>query len=379
MSYFAFYNEFINYKNGGVLMNTKLDLKKEHKDLFKGKPFEVSEVFCKKSYYICIDGIGNPNTNPKYTEAIEALYQTCYTLKFMYKKKDLDFVVMPLSSLWWTDDNELCNQNNKDNWKWRAMIEIPSFITEEDICLAKNIAFKKNNNESILEILNREMNEGTAYQILHIGPYNEEELAVNKLYKVINENGYKLRGKHHEIYLNDPRKTPKDKLKTIIRQPVFKEACEILDFLSSVNDFFNNIGPSKTMVLSTTNNETVSSRNMSIIINNNKFYFQTALEFRKCEDIKKNKNVALCLNNIQIEGKVTNIFSLYDDEAKDFKNLYKEHNKSSYDAYSKLMGNRIFEVTPTKISTYNYDGDDVYLEFIDFINKTSYKRPYILF
>jgi hypothetical protein len=34
--------------------------------------------------------------------------------------------------------------------------------------------------------------------------------------------GYALRGKHHEIYLSDPRRTAPEKLKTVIRQPVRK-------------------------------------------------------------------------------------------------------------------------------------------------------------
>jgi hypothetical protein len=34
------------------------------------------------------------------------------------------------------------------------------------------------------------------------------------------ENGYVFNGKHHEIYLGDPRKTESVKLKTILRQPV---------------------------------------------------------------------------------------------------------------------------------------------------------------
>ncbi|MEG1482196.1 GyrI-like domain-containing protein [Clostridium sp.] len=359
-------------------MNSKLDLKKENKDLFKGKPLEVCEVTCKKSSYICIDGTCNPNTNPLYKKAIEALYQTCYTLKFMYKEKGLDFIVMPLSSLWWTDSGDGCNESNKDTWNFRAMIEIPKFISEEDIELSKNIAFKKNSNTLILEILNRELNEGKSFQVLHIGPYNEEETAVNLMHAKIKEKGYKLRGRHHEIYLNDPRKTSKDKLKTIIRQPVYKDTDYLLDFDDRVSNIFNTIGNKSTMVLSTSSNDIVTSRNMSIIVINNKFYFQTALEFTKCKQIENNKHVALCINNIQIEGTVTNNFSIYSNEASEFKSLYKNLNKNSYDAYSKLMGNRVFEISPSKISTYNYESNDVYLEFIDFINKFAYKKPYLL-
>ncbi|MGZ5468153.1 MAG: GyrI-like domain-containing protein, partial [Candidatus Aminicenantales bacterium] len=32
--------------------------------------------------------------------------------------------------------------------------------------------------------------------------------------------GYRLRGRHHEIYFGDPRRSAPEKLKTLIRQPV---------------------------------------------------------------------------------------------------------------------------------------------------------------
>ena len=36
----------------------------------------------------------------------------------------------------------------------------------------------------------------------------------------IPEHGLAMTGKHHEIYLSDPRKTAPEKLRTILRQPV---------------------------------------------------------------------------------------------------------------------------------------------------------------
>ncbi|HPC77589.1 MAG TPA: GyrI-like domain-containing protein, partial [bacterium] len=46
---------------------------------------------------------------------------------------------------------------------------------------------------------------------------------IEKLHNFIKENGYELRGKHHEIYLSDPRRSAPEKLKTVIRQPVKRE------------------------------------------------------------------------------------------------------------------------------------------------------------
>lgn len=62
--------------------------------------------------------------------------------------------------------------------------------------------------------------EGLAVQIMHIGPYSAEEPTIARLHTYILDNGFALNGKHHEIYLSDPRRNPPEKLKTVIRQPV---------------------------------------------------------------------------------------------------------------------------------------------------------------
>ncbi|GAH92955.1 unnamed protein product [marine sediment metagenome] len=55
---------------------------------------------------------------------------------------------------------------------------------------------------------------------MHIGPFSEEGPTVEKIHNFIQENTYKLRDKHHEIYLSDIRKGDPKKWKTIIRQPI---------------------------------------------------------------------------------------------------------------------------------------------------------------
>lgn len=358
-------------------MDNKLDLKKENIELYSGKAGEVKKIFCKKSYYISLDGEGNPNTSNRYKDGIEALYKLAYGLKFFYKSKDKDFVVMPLSALWWTENMEELTEENKEFWKWKSMIEIPSFVEEEVFYKVREDVYKKTKIELLYEILPREMNEGNCYQILHLGAYTEEKGDIQKLHEKIKEDGYKHIGYHHEIYLNDIRKVSVDKLKTIIRQPVFKEREEMLNFESEKDNFFNLLGESKTMVLATTDGENVSARNLSIIIDNDKFYFQTDSNFKKCRDIEKNNNVALCVDNIQIEGKVTNTGYFYGKDFENFKIKFKKYHIGSYKAYSKLIYNKIFEIEPINISLYKYEDNDVYRFFLDFKNKVSYKRWYL--
>lgn len=61
----------------------------------------------------------------------------------------------------------------------------------------------------------------TLVQTLHVGSYDEEaELLAEMHDEVIPQAGLQLAGKHHEIYLSDPRRVEPAKLRTILRQPV---------------------------------------------------------------------------------------------------------------------------------------------------------------
>jgi hypothetical protein len=66
--------------------------------------------------------------------------------------------------------------------------------------------------------------EGPAAQIMHIGPYAAEGPTIQRLHAFIAEQGYERRGKHHEIYLGDPRRSAPEKLRTIVRQPIARPA-----------------------------------------------------------------------------------------------------------------------------------------------------------
>lgn len=62
--------------------------------------------------------------------------------------------------------------------------------------------------------------EGWSAQILHVGPFSEEGPTIERLHAFVEEQGLHFRGKHHEIYLSDRRRTPPGRPRTVIRQPV---------------------------------------------------------------------------------------------------------------------------------------------------------------
>ncbi|WP_414470424.1 GyrI-like domain-containing protein [Methanobacterium sp. ACI-7] len=205
---------------------TKIDLKKENREFYNPSKKEPTIVDVPEMNFLMIDGEGDPNTSKEYQDAMEALFPVSYKVKFISKKeKAQDYVVMPLEGLWWVDNMENFNVEDKSNWKWTAMIRQPDFITEEMIKQAMEDVEKKKNPTLLSKIRFESLNEGLCSQIMHIGPYSEEGPTVEKLHNFIHENGYEFDGandgeKHHEIYLSDMRRIKPERLKTIIRQPM---------------------------------------------------------------------------------------------------------------------------------------------------------------
>jgi hypothetical protein len=190
-----------------VTAATRIDLKREFRDLYlPGRDPQLVEV--PDMGFIMVDGRGDPNTSAAYREAIEALYAVAYTMKFAIKRRTngIDFAVMPLESLWWSDESGPFPPKKKTRWSWTAMIvqhEAVSPALVEDA--ARTVAQKRS--LPALELLRYErFAEGMAAQGMHVGPYREEGPTIATLRAFIVERGYVAAGKHHEIYLGDPRR-----------------------------------------------------------------------------------------------------------------------------------------------------------------------------
>ncbi|MEO7909669.1 MAG: GyrI-like domain-containing protein [Roseiflexaceae bacterium] len=199
-----------------------IDYKKELKHLYAPSVNEVALAEVPPLQFLMIDGQGDPNTAPAYAAAVEGLYALAYALKFRVKRgpAGVDFTVMPLEGLWWGADIDWQATSQRAGWHWTMMIMQPEDVTAElfEQALAETRAKKP---ALALERMRFERyDEGLAAQIMHIGPYADEGPTVARLHDFIEQQGRTLRGKHHEIYLGDPRKSAPEKLRTVIRQPV---------------------------------------------------------------------------------------------------------------------------------------------------------------
>lgn len=196
----------------------KIDFKKILKELYNPSAKEPVVVDVPEMNFLMIDGQGAPEAKD-YQDALEALYSVSYTVKFMLKKGGFDYVVPPLESLWWADQKEF-TMETKDKWKWTAMLMQPEQVSKEMVAEASEKVSQKKELPALSKMQFKSYKEGLSVQVMHIGPYADEGPTIEKLHKFAEEKGYTLRGKHHEIYLGDPRRTAPERLKTVIRQPL---------------------------------------------------------------------------------------------------------------------------------------------------------------
>jgi hypothetical protein len=200
----------------------KIDFRKEYKDLYTASATRPVIVDVPELSFLMVDGVGDPNTSPDYQGAVEALYGLSYWLKFAVKKGEggVDYAVMPLEGLWWTEDMAKFSPDRKDIWQWTAMIMQPEYVTPSLFQEALTQVAKKKNPPLLSKVRFSRFHEELGAQVMFIGPYAAEGPTIEMLHGFINTQGRRLRGKHHEIYLGDPRRSAPEKLKTIIRQPV---------------------------------------------------------------------------------------------------------------------------------------------------------------
>jgi hypothetical protein len=200
----------------------KIDFKKRLKQLYSAPAKTPVLVEVPEMQFIMADGAGDPNTSEEFRRAVEALFSVSYALKFLVKKGPLaiDYGVMPLEGVWWTEDMSAFTTSDKASWKWTLMIMQPEYATGELFEQALAQVRKKKNLPSLDQLRMEPFREGMSAQVLHVGPFSEEGPTIERLHRYIEEHGYRRRDKHREIYLSDIRRAAAEKLRTIIRQPI---------------------------------------------------------------------------------------------------------------------------------------------------------------
>ncbi len=196
-----------------------LDLKKELKTLYTARKGRPEFVDVPELQYLMFDGHGDPEQTPLMQEGFQALFSVAYPIRFAIKDRDqIAYSVMPPEGLYW-DLGDTLDLDAMESWHWTLMILQPAFVTVDDVEQAQKQALDKGI-AAAARIRLESYHEGLSAQVMHVGPYSEEGPTIASLLDFIAAEGYRAHGKHHEIYLGDPRRAKPENLRTIIRQPI---------------------------------------------------------------------------------------------------------------------------------------------------------------
>lgn len=201
----------------------RADLRKAHKAYYTATA-EPALIEVPDASFLMIDGTGDPD-GPGYRVTVEALYGVAYAVRAALKRAGiLESPVPPLQGRWWTDGDLRDYAADRDAWRWILMIMQPAQAGPGLVAEAVAAVRKKKPDVPADRVRLETLREGVCAQILHVGPYRDEAPTIDRLHAFIEESGHAIAGRHHEIYLSDPRRTAPEKLKTIIRYPVVPAA-----------------------------------------------------------------------------------------------------------------------------------------------------------
>ena len=196
------------------------DPRREHPDRYRAPDTPV-RLTVPPLNLLMVDGEGDPRTAPGYTDAVATLYAVSYGVRGMVKQSGgAPWTVMPLEGLWWAQDMSSFTADRREDWLWTMMIAQPGVVDDETVAAAVSAATAKGRAPAGDRLRFETFDEGDVVQVMHHGPYAEESPSIEALHASIAEQGLVLRDKHHEIYLNDPRRVAPAAVRTVLRQPV---------------------------------------------------------------------------------------------------------------------------------------------------------------
>jgi hypothetical protein len=200
----------------------KIDLYKKFKAEYI-TPKQPTLVEVGPAHYLAVTGQGAPG-GEEFTAKIGALYAMAFTIKMTRKFAGKgDYVICKLEGQYWSDDEDQEFQASApDDLRWRLMIRTPDFIAQDDLDEAAEKLLAKGKAPEAKAVVLVSFAEGTCVQVLHVGPYDQEGESVARMQAFVAEQGLQVAGRHHEIYLSDPRRVAPEKLRTILRLPVRK-------------------------------------------------------------------------------------------------------------------------------------------------------------
>ena len=169
--------------------------------------------------YLAVDGIGEPG-GQEFTVGVGALFAVAYGVAMARRKAgNPTFRVPKLEALWHAHSEHEFLTVPREAWSWTLLLRIPDFVDEAEL-EAASAASARRGVAGAHRVRRVTLEEGVCAQVLHVGPYAGESDTLATVSVMLDKLGLVRHGSHHELYLTDPRRTPPERTRTILRHPV---------------------------------------------------------------------------------------------------------------------------------------------------------------
>jgi hypothetical protein len=171
--------------------------------------------------FAMVDGTGDPN-GADFHEAVSGLFAMSYAARFVVKRAGLlEYSVFPLEGLWSVREaDEFGMAIRRAGLRWTLLIRQPDEVDQAVVEHVRAHVARRVAGAVVDRLRLERFAEGEVAQVLHVGPYRTAAATTAGLHEFIAEQGRRPVGRHHEIYLGDPRRAAPDRLRTVLRQPV---------------------------------------------------------------------------------------------------------------------------------------------------------------
>lgn len=170
--------------------------------------------------FMSLLGRGRPGSKG-FLSKMGSLFDTLYGVQMALRFDGKEFVFGKLEVLYWgkKKDEDFVGLPPEE-WNWKLMMRVPGELTQDILDQAVAQLQRKGKPSELGKVRLAAIDEGRSVQMLHQGPYADAEEAIARMRAFAEEQGLTLGGRHHEIYLNDPREVDEGDLLTVLRRPV---------------------------------------------------------------------------------------------------------------------------------------------------------------
>ncbi len=197
----------------------KIDLYREHAAEYV-TPKTPTLVDVGPAHYLSLAGAGRPG-EAEFQQDVGVLYSMAFTTKMMLKASGRDYAVCKLEALWRVEADKPLPEANSHEIHYELLIRTPELVDASALEASwRALAKKGRSSGPAADVGLARLEEGRCVQVLHLGPYAREGETIEAMERFVEERGFVFCGRHHEIYLSDPRRVSGTKLRTILRRPV---------------------------------------------------------------------------------------------------------------------------------------------------------------